>query len=158
MEGLAKDILGSAVKRAVGQKKYKEEVYEPKRKTTQSGGVRVDKRTFNKGRPKKQATVETPLGKDIVHPPVPAKKLNAIEKLAGQIIGGFIRSKLDAMDLQPAIYSDLITKQIQEKLDKEQAINISKIIKASVKIEKRRGRPVGAKDKMPRKKKEIVPK
>lgn len=164
MEDLAKNIVSGAVKRAVAQKKYKEEVYEPKRKTNQSRGVRVDKRIFNKGRPKKStstSTVVNPEGKDIIHPPVrqhPAKKLNAIEKLAGQIIGGYIRSKLDAMDLQPAIFSDLfipnLQTKLQEKVDNDKPLNINAIVQASAKVAKRRGRPAGAKDKAPRKKKE----
>lgn len=167
MESLASEILKKSAKRAVAGKKYKEEVYGEAPKTAQSGGIRVDKRKFNKGRPKKAPEKPTgvsdasqgrkvvnPLGKDIVSPPVPPKKMNAIEKLAGQIIGGYIRSKLDAMDLQPAIYSDLIGQKIREKLDKDQSLNISAIIKGVEKVEKRRGRPVGAKDKAPRKKKE----
>lgn len=141
--------LGSAIKRAVAQKKYKEEIYEPEKKTLASAGTRVDKRKFNKGRPRKTIS---PLGKDIVSAPVPAptKKLNEIEKLAGYIIGGYLRSKLDAMDMQPAIYSDLIGKEINDKLNKGEAINFDKVVTQA----KKRGRPVGAKDKKPRVKKQ----
>jgi len=149
MDTLAKQIVSSAAKRAVAQKKYQEDVYGPKRKTKQSGETRVDKRTFNKGRPKRTPAIVTPTGKDIVPTttPAPPKKLGPIEKLAGYIIGGYLRSKLDAMDMQPAIYSDLIGKDLQDKLDKGPSINLNAVV-ANV---KRRGRPKGAKDKFPRK-------
>jgi hypothetical protein len=164
MNKSAGELLGSVLKRSIAQKKYKEDVYEPKPKTKQSKGTRVDKRTFNKGRPKK---TNEPLvnveGKDIipVMTPAPPKKLNQIEKLAGYIIGGYLRSKLDAMDMQPAIYSDMIGKDIKDKLDKGVPINFNTVV-ASAKSRgrtdqggaKRRGRPKGAKDKVPRKKKE----
>jgi len=149
MDTLAKQIVSSAAKRAVAQKKYQEDVYGPKRKTKQSDETRVDKRTFNKGRPKRTPAIVTPTGKDIVPTttPAPPKKLGPIEKLAGYIIGGYLRSKLDAMDMQPAIYSDLIGKDLQDKLDKGPSINLNAVV-ANV---KRRGRPKGAKDKFPRK-------
>jgi hypothetical protein len=164
MNKSAGELLGSVLKRSIAQKKYKEEVYEPKPKTKQSKGTRVDKRTFNKGRPKK---TNEPLvnveGKDIipVMTPAPPKKLNQIEKLAGYIIGGYLRSKLDAMDMQPAIYSDMIGKDIKDKLDKGVPINFNTVVanaKSGGRTDqggaKRRGRPKGAKDKVPRKKKE----
>jgi len=164
MNKVAGELLGSALKRTVAQNKYQEEVYGPKRKTKQSGETRVDKRTFNKGRPKRTVPVITPTGKNIIPTTTPAvpKKLGPIEKLAGYIIGGYLRSKLDAMDMQPAIYSDLIGKDLQDKLDKSPSINLNTVI-ANVKSQtgladqggvKRRGRPKGAKDKQPRQKKQ----
>jgi hypothetical protein len=164
MNKSAGELLGSVLKRSMAQKKYKEEVYEPKPKTKQSQGTRVDKRTFNKGRPKKTVPVLSPTGKDIipVMTPEPPKKLNQIEKLAGYIIGGYLRSKLDAMDMQPAIYSDLIGKDIKDKLDKGVPINFNTVVanaKSGGRTDqggaKRRGRPKGAKDKVPRKKKSV---
>ena len=153
MDTLAKQIVSSAAKRAVAQKKYQEDVYGPKRKTKQSGETRVDKRTFNKGRPKRTPAIVTPTGKDIVPTttPAPPKKLGPIEKLAGYIIGGYLRSKLDAMDMQPAIFTELIGNRIRDKLDKGQAINFDTLMTSVAKVEKRRGRPKGAKDKFPRK-------
>jgi len=144
------EALQGAIKRSIAQKKYKEKL-EPLRKTKQSGETRIDRRMFNKGgRPKQTKPVITPTGKDIipVMVPAPTKKLNQIERLAGYIVGGYLRSKLDANDMQPAIYSELIGKDIREKLDKEEAINFNAIVANA----KRRGRPKGAKDKQPRKK------
>jgi hypothetical protein len=165
MNKSAGELLGSVLKRSMAQKKYKEEVYEPKPKTKQSKGTRVDKRTFNKGRPKKTVPVLSPTGKDIipVMTPEPPKKgltvrprgqLNQIEKLAGYIIGGYLRSKLDAMDMQPAIYSDLIGKDIKDKLDKGVPINFNTVVANAKSGGRGRGRPKGAKDKVPRKKKD----
>jgi hypothetical protein len=146
------DVLSAVAKRAVAQKAYKEKL-EPLPKTKQSKETRVDKRMFNKGRPKIVSNVS---GQNIVVPPTPAppKKLNAIEKLAGQIIGGFIRAKLDAMDMQPAIYSEMIGNRIKDKLDKGQPINFDTLMTSVAKTDKRKGRPKGAKDKQPRKKKD----
>lgn len=146
------ETLQAVAKRAVAQKAYKEKL-EPLRKTEQSKKTRVDKRLFNKGRPK---IVSNVVGQNIVVPPTPAppKKLNAIEKLAGQIIGGFIRAKLDAMELQPAIYSDMIGNRIKDKLDKGLPINFDTLMTSITKVDKRKGRPKGAKDKQPRKKKD----
>jgi len=145
------DVLSAVAKRAVAQKAYKEKL-ETLPKTKQSKGTRVDKRMFNKGRPKIVSNVS---GQNIVVPPTPAppKKLNQIERLAGYIIGGYLRSKLDANDMQPAIYSELIGKDIRERLDKGQPINFNAVVANA----KRRGRPKGAKDLKPRKKKGQVP-
>lgn len=155
------DVLSAVAKRAVAQKKYKEKL-EPLPKTKQSKETRVDKRMFNKGRPKKEI-VSNVSGQNIVvsATPAPPKKLNQIERLAGYIIGGYLRSKLDANDMQPAIYSELIGKDIRDKLDKGQPINFNAVVanaKSSgraLQDTKRRGRPKGAKDKQPRKKKVI---
>jgi hypothetical protein len=54
------------------------------------------------------------------------------------------------MDMQPAIYSDMIGKDIKDKLDKGVPINFNTVVASA----KRRGRPKGAKDKVPRKKKD----
>ena len=43
------------------------------------------------------------------------KKLNKTEVAAAQILGGYMRSKIDANALQPAIFSEMVGKDIQTK-------------------------------------------
>lgn len=160
MDKKAIEVIGASLKRAVQQKEYKENIYGKERKTEQSKGIRVDKRKFNKGRPK--VRVDVPPKKDIITPSakVASKKLNEIEQLAGRILARYMRAKIDANDLQPAIWADIVERKIKEKMDKGEPINYDKlgivpdVVKGGVKEAKKKGRPVGAKDKAPRKKKD----
>lgn len=132
LKDTALSVVQSAIKRKTAEQKYQEEIYGPKRKTKQSKETRVDKRTFNKGRPKKvvvKANVDINVSPNISVAP---KKLNQVEKTAAQVIAGYMRSKIDANTLQPAIYSDLVGKKIKEELDKKDIPITEK---------KKRGRP-----------------
>lgn len=60
------------------------------------------------------------------------KKLNPIEKYAGGVLAGFMRSKLDAMALQPAIFSDLYGKKIEEQQKKEAAQVLQQAYRANL--------------------------
>lgn len=117
IKNISAGILQGAVRRKADEQKYQKEIYGEKRKTEKSKGTRVDKRLFNKGRPKK-VKVEANVDISISKPVVSTKKLNQVEKVAGQVIAGYMRSKLEANILQPAIYSDLLGKKINERLDK----------------------------------------
>lgn len=131
LKDTALTVVQSAIKRKTAEQKYQDEVYGPKRKTKQSKETRVDKRTFNKGRPRKvkvEANVDINVSPNIS---IPTKKLNQVEKTAAQVIAGYMRSKIDANTLQPAIYSDLVGKKVREELEK----NVPIIEK------KKRGRP-----------------
>lgn len=138
VKNISASIIQGAIRRKADEQKYQEEVYGTKRKTQQSKGIRVDKRLFNKGRPKK-IKVETNVDINITPNTVPVKKLNQVEKVAAEVIGGYLRSKLQANILQPAIYSDLIGIKVRKELDMKDKENVPK----------KRGRP---------KKNPIVPK
>jgi len=43
---------------------------------------------------------------------MPSKKLNKVENYAANVLAGYMRSKIDANVLQPAIFSDLYGKKI----------------------------------------------
>lgn len=131
IKDVAANVIQATIKRKTQEQKYQEEVYGPKRKTKQSKETRVDKRTFNKGRPKK-IVVKTNVDINISPNTVSTKKLNQVEKTAAQVIAGYMRSKIDANTLQPAIYSDLIGKKIREELEKKDTTIVEK---------KKRGRP-----------------
>jgi hypothetical protein len=51
---------------------------------------------------------------------MPQKRLNAVERTAGEILGGYMRSKLDANTLQPAIFSDLYGKKLRNEYEKKE--------------------------------------
>jgi hypothetical protein len=61
-----------------------------------------------------------------------SKKLNPIEKYAGGVLAGFMRSKLDAMALQPAIFSDLYGKKIEEQQRKDAAQVLQQAYRANL--------------------------
>ncbi len=110
------EVIGSSIKRALAQKNYQENIYGTKRKTYQSKEVRVDKRLFNKGRPKGLKKDDNPFP-----PAPPPRKFNQIETLAGNILAGYLRSKLQANILQPAIFSDLYGAKVNKRLDRQDA-------------------------------------
>ena len=74
MEAKASSVLQAALLRKAAQSKYNNEVYGPEQKTNQSGGIRVDKRKFNKGRPRKNAAAATETSTVAAVPLAPAPK------------------------------------------------------------------------------------